>query len=151
MGFSEKREYQASQPHHFQPFQVVCLEHKTSHLYAEVVQTVEKRQVCWVRPLVLRMDPQSDSSDSDDSLDSNPFLDQSCYYDLRQDSDLLFPLILFRTALDTEMVPLLNFLYSSSRNARTDLSDHTDKINRIEREKFRQFIQQVWQAYPELF
>jgi hypothetical protein len=148
MGFSEKREDQASQPHYFQPFQVVCLEHETSRLYAEVVQTVEKRQVCWVRPLVLRMDPQDELFESPGS--SN-FLEQSCYYDLRQDSDLLFPLILFRTALDTEVVPLLNFLYSSSRDANAALPDRPDKLNRIEHQKFRQFIQQVWKAYPELF
>ncbi len=37
----------------FQPLQIVCLEHLATCLYAEVIQVVESRQVCWVRPLLL--------------------------------------------------------------------------------------------------
>jgi hypothetical protein len=37
----------------FQPRQIVCLEHETTRLYAEIIEFVEARQVCWVRPLML--------------------------------------------------------------------------------------------------
>ncbi|MGA7935540.1 MAG: hypothetical protein WCA35_18460 [Kovacikia sp.] len=146
MGFSEKQEYQTSQDLYFQPFQIVCLEHEVSYLYAEVVQTVEKRQVCWVRPLVLIVEPLNDLNGL---MESSDRLNRNCY-DLRQDSDLLFPLILFRIALDTEMVPLFSFLYGSQRNLNTDLCNPND-TDKIGHQKFRQFIQQVWKAYPELF
>lgn len=37
----------------FQPGQIVSLEHGDRNLYAEVIQVVLSRRLCWVRPLLL--------------------------------------------------------------------------------------------------
>ena len=37
----------------FQAGQILSLEHGDMKLYAEVIQVVVSRQLCWVRPLVL--------------------------------------------------------------------------------------------------
>lgn len=36
-----------------QPGQIVSLEHGDRNLYAEVIQFVVSRQLCWVRPLIM--------------------------------------------------------------------------------------------------
>lgn len=80
----------------FQPRQIVCLTHQATHLYAEVIQVVESRQVGWFRPLLLVEYPE------DEKLLSPPTL-----IDLRSGADLLCHPSLFRPAIDTEVIPLL--------------------------------------------
>jgi hypothetical protein len=117
----------------FKPFQIVCLEHETTQLYAEVVQTTETTYICWVRPLLLIQALTEQSQ----SLPQKDF----ALYDLRQGSDLLLPASLFRAALDTEMIPLLAKL-----NGQNDYKDfYATHL------KLNQFIQQVCLAYPEVF
>jgi hypothetical protein len=135
MGFSSKQEFLKKQP--FQPCQIVCLEHETGCLYAEVIQIVEARQICWVRPLILAI--KGSNTDYQDAIEP------ACYYDLRSGSDLLYPLALFRAALDTEIVPLLAALYAS------DHDSDGNQINPNGHHQLRQFIQKVWQTYPEAF
>jgi len=148
MSFFAKRDCQTSWASRFQPRQIVCLEHETSRLYAEVVQIAEKRQLCWVRPLVLVMQPENDLSQNDES-------ERDIYYNLREDSDLLFPLVLFRLALDTEMIPVLTFLYGiNERSDREDsdpLSSSNEKDTETGHRIFHQFVHQVWNAHPEVF
>ncbi len=136
MGFSSKQEFLEGRS--FQPCQIVCLEHESSRLYAEVIQIVESRQICWVRPLVLAVGVSPGSGQVDDT-------DLPRCYDLRSGADLLYPLVLFRTALDTEVIPLLTFLYSPEWES----SIHPSNQNG--HQQLRQFIQKVWQAYPEVF
>ena len=83
----------------FQPLQIVCLEHLATRLYAEVIQVVESRQVCWVRPLLL-VEPTTDIEPS--------------VLDLRSTVDLLWSLAAFRPALDTEILPFLANIFTSS-------------------------------------
>jgi hypothetical protein len=137
MGFAPQ--YQNSQSlengvAHFQPFQIVCLAYTTTRLYAEVVQIVEARDLCWARPLALL----DDLSTEDPSLhpEGSPRL-----YDLRQGSDLLLPKVLFRQAVDTEVMPVLSQLYK--------LEKAEDTITT--RQLLNQFIHQVWQAHPDVF
>ena len=80
----------------FQPRQIVCLTHQATHLYAEVIQVVESRQIGWFRPLLLV------ELFEDERLLTSPTL-----LDLRSGADLLCPPSLFRPAIDTEVVPLL--------------------------------------------
>ncbi len=49
-----------TQSSQFQPRQILCLEHGQSRLYAEVIQVVPDRPVCWLRPLILEIIPPHD-------------------------------------------------------------------------------------------
>ena len=117
----------------FQPCQIVCLEHGSSRLYAEVVQVAEPRQVCWVRPLALII------GDPAIAVEGSPEL-----HDLRQGSDLLLPITLFRLAIDTEVMPVLTHLYS-------DNSTVTSKTGQTNHQHLSQFVRQVCLAHRSLF
>lgn len=122
----------------FQPCQILCQEHENRSLYAEVIQIVAERPLCWVRPLILAIQVEADTPDQE----CTAVVDQPMIYDLRQDSDLLWPIQLFRHALDTEILPLLEQLSALQRQPEGD---------RMGRQQFRSFIYQVWRAYPEVF
>lgn len=107
----------------FQPSQIVCLEHQNIYLYSEVVQVISDRQLCWVRPLVLAI--------RNDSLTIEKILD------LRFTSDLLWPINLFRPALDTEVIPLLSEL---------DSPDYRAESIQNARQQLNYYIQQFWQG-----
>jgi hypothetical protein len=112
----------------FRAAQIVFIEHEASRLYAEVVQFVESRQLCWVRPIALVTDPEQIWTDYGHWM----------IQDLRDGSDLMCPAILFREALDTEVLPLLDRLYR--------LEDSKPQSSEL-----HQFIRQIWQAHPEAF
>lgn len=78
----------------FKSYQIVRLQHNNTCLYGEVIQVVPKRQLCWVRPLML-------------AIASFPGEDISQVLDLRMSSDLFWPIDLFEFASDTEVIPLL--------------------------------------------
>ncbi|MGK7926564.1 MAG: hypothetical protein AB4290_15210 [Spirulina sp.] len=106
----------------FQPQQIVYLEHQNRCLYAEVIQEIPEREMCWVRPLVLVVDAHS-------------FSPQVC--DLRSASDLVWPLQAFSPALDTEVIPFLAALESPELES--------GERRQTARSQLNQFIQQVWQ------
>lgn len=110
----------------FQPRQIVCLEHESSHLYAEVIQVVQSRTMCWVRPLLLAEFPSSDRY-------------KSLIYDLRSTADLVWSLTLFRPALDTEVIPLIALLASAPQ-----LDSDPVALKQL-----NQFMHKVWQANQE--
>ena len=116
----------------FQPSQIVCLEHEGTCLYTEVIQIVESRQLCWVRPLMLATFPLPA-----DRVPLSPAL-----YDLRQGADLVWPLSLFRTTLDTEVIPLLAQLQASKAQSDGCQQAHL---------QLSHFVRQVWQAHQTLF
>lgn len=140
MGFPSTHKFMSDKAPCFQPCQIVCVQHETSYLYAEVVQIIESRHLCWVRPLMLIL-RAAEAFTWDKTL-----LEQSDCYDLRQDSDLLLPLSLFRAALDTEVLPWLTDFYTDDRTI-------VDQDSSCERGHvpFRNFIQQVWQAHADVF
>ncbi len=124
-----------------QPSQIVCLELGATCLYAEVVQIIETRRLCWARPLVLVGDlPETE----DFSRSSEHRFERSCH-DLRQGSDLLLPAVLFRQALDIEAVPLLSSLY------RLDVIAHSEPNAIVARRQLNEFIRQICQAHPDVF
>lgn len=108
----------------FQPGQIVSLEHGDRNLYAEVIQVVISRQLCWVRPLLLVKDRQ----------------ELPIITDLRDGSDLLWPINLFRPALDTEVITLLSQVLVKEPKTEPDLAA---------KQQLHQFIQQLWQEYQE--
>lgn len=89
----------------FQPYQIVALDDEQSCLYAEVIQIIEIKQSCWVRPLVLADFEQK-------LIISDNIRTFSNIIDLRWTSDLILPISVFRTALDTEILPLWTYLSS---------------------------------------
>lgn len=115
----------------FQPRQIVCLEHADTYLYAEVIQVVVSRRLCWVRPLLLGV-----------LAGSFQYAQPSPLYDLRSSADLLWPITLFRPALDTEVLPLLTQLLALEPPPEHDP---------VAQQQLNQFIHQVWQAHPDAF
>ncbi|MBF2003965.1 hypothetical protein ACF3DV_08775 [Chlorogloeopsis fritschii PCC 9212] len=108
----------------FQPGQIVYLEHGDRRLYAEVIQVVLSRQLCWVRPLLLV------------ACSSEPHITN----DLREASDLLWPLNLFHPALDTEVISILSEVLAKEAKP---------GIDTIAKQQLNQFIYQVWYAYKK--
>ncbi|MEX0268799.1 hypothetical protein AB3R30_06645 [Leptolyngbyaceae cyanobacterium UHCC 1019] len=127
------KQFPGDSAHSFQPSQIVCLEHDSSRLYAEVVQVAEQRRVCWVRPLAL---VTGDLAIAQSAL---PEL-----YDLRQGSDLLLPIALFRVAIDTEIMPVIAHLYAEN----TAIASKTGQTNH---QHLSRFVRQVCIAHRSLF
>jgi len=123
----------------FQDGQIIYLQHKTMRLYAETIQIIKSRQLCWARPLALIQ--------LLDEVGINP--DQPLIlYDLRQGSDLLLPISLFRVALDTDAIPVITQL----NVPKDDLSGEQSADNsQISLPLLQNFIRQIWQAHPEQF
>ena len=120
----------------FQPRQIVCLEHGNTRLYAEVIEVVPSRQVCWVRPVLLaKLAP-----DYNPHWEVSP--EQLTLYDLRQGADLLWPTSLFRLALDTEVIPLF---------VQLDDPDFSRENNPDAHQQLSCFVSEVWQTYKSAF
>jgi hypothetical protein len=138
----------ADSPPSFQPSQIVCLESENIHLYAEVIQLVDVRQVCWVRPLALIQHPSEPWNNLDQTIgamDRAAGCPEACL-DLRHCSDLLLPWMLFRAAIDTEVMPIFSFLYADC----SDSEASSDAAARA-RQQMHQFIHKICQTYPEAF
>lgn len=105
----------------FKSHQIVSLAHQNSCLYAEVIQEIPERQMCWVRPLLLAVDIYSVSPQ---------------VYDLQSASDLVWPIQAFSPAFDTEVIPFLSALESSEFQS----SENTQAA----RSRLQNFIQQVY-------
>ena len=119
----------------FTPQQIVYLTDHCHRLYCEVIQVVESRQLCWVRPLCL-VDMTEEKE-----IYSHLFAPK-LLIDVRSTSDLLYPINLFKPALDTEVLPLLSHLSSP---------DYPVNNNPLAREKLHKFVTKVFQEYSELF
>ncbi|MGQ4648366.1 hypothetical protein [Lyngbya aestuarii] len=117
----------------FQPSQIVCLEHEDTRLYAEVIQVVTSRQMCWVRPLMLVVSPVVNQ------LLPIALPEYLALYDLRSGADLLWPANLFRHALDTEVISLMAEL--------DNLEDAPSKNHLDTHKQLSGFMRRVWQAY----
>ncbi|MEG4813631.1 hypothetical protein [Microcoleus sp. K5-D4] len=115
----------------FKPGQIVSLECGDACLHSEVIQVVEARQVCWVRPFMLVVSVSGKDSPTEYTLS-----------DLRDGADLLWPLSLFRAALDTEVISLLTELHSL---------DAEKKDGAIASRQLRDFVDRVWEAFPSAF
>jgi hypothetical protein len=129
----------------FQPSHIVCLDERSARLYAEVIQIVADRQVAWVRPIaLLEAKKEADLLPQAVALDS----DQLNVYDLRQGADLLCPLSLFRTGLDTEVIPVLMAL--GSPKTETDLT-LASASHQSQHRQLQAFLRRLWQENPNAF
>ncbi|MGL5795755.1 MAG: hypothetical protein ACRC06_15425 [Waterburya sp.] len=116
----------------FKVNQIICLEHQHTCLYGEVIQLLPQRRRCWFRPICLVTT----------NLNNNQALDSRQVINASLSSDLLWPTILFRSALDTEAISFMTEL----KNLNESL---TQKIPI--RQHLNEFIQQVWQANQDKF
>ena len=130
------KDVSSSLVYEFQPHQIICLEHDKTRLYAEVIEFVSSRQMCWVRSMILVT-----LEDSQEPL-AVETPEQLTIYDLRSGPDLLWPASLLRLALDTEVIPLLIRLDDPDVNVESDPDA---------RQQLSYFICAVWQAYPDKF
>jgi hypothetical protein len=121
----------------FQDGQIIYIQHQAMRLYAETIQVIPTRQLCWARPLALLQQPDDRALDSD-----------LIFHDLRQGSDLLLPTSLFCAALDVEAIPILTQL-NAPKTAQPDAAPEQKKT--LAHSALQNFVRQVWQAYPEPF
>lgn len=94
----------------FSTHEIVCLEYKNTCLYAEVIQIIPAKNICWARPLVLVKLLPNQASFYNNMSEIKEFID------LRETTDLLLPINLFRPALDVETISLLTRLYNSENS-----------------------------------
>lgn len=114
----------------FTSHQIVCIEGEKAFLYSEVIQVLVERQFCWARPLLLVKFSHTFTTLVSNLSASNQIID------LREGSDLLLPIDLFRPALDTEIIPLISQLNGL---------DSSIKDRQVASKHLNGFIQQVWQ------
>ena len=117
-----------------QPAQIVYLEHEGCRVYAEVVQVVELRQICWVRPWVMIADGSAQQPKP-----------EIIWTDLREGSDLLMPLQLFQPASDVDILPVLDYLYKKNINRNQGKSEANIH------QELTKFIRGLSAAFPESF
>jgi len=123
----------------FQEGQIIYLQHETLRLYAETIQIIKTRKLCWARPLALIQLPAERYSDRYEAL---------MLHDLRQGSDLLLPISLFQIALDTETIPVITQLNAPKNDLPIELfPDGRQPSFPI----LQNFVHQVWQAHSEEF
>jgi hypothetical protein len=125
-----------------QSAQLVCLEleqpeHHT-RLYAEVIQIISARAMCWARPLAMVHDPHPAIAPE---LEYGSRDLDGTWIDLRDSADLLLPVVLFRAAYDTEVIPLLTQLHD------TKPSTDRDRLH----QQVRSFVQALCRTYPQAF
>ncbi|KAB8333518.1 hypothetical protein SD80_015955 [Scytonema tolypothrichoides VB-61278] len=108
----------------FKAGQIVSLEHSDRKLYAEVIQIVASRQLCWVRPLLLVAFTQ----------------ELPLIIDLRDASDLLWSINLFQPALDTEVISFLSQVLAKEPKP-GQILDAKQQLN--------QFLHEIWQAQKD--
>ena len=106
----------------FQPGQIVYLEEGDTRLYAEVIQTVVSRALCWVRPLLLEINSGDESEISD----------------LRKAFDLIWPIDLFRPALDVEAIALISQVLLEEPKA--------EATPNFGKQQLHEFINRLWQT-----
>ena len=127
---------------HATSYEIVCLEHQGSYLYAEVIQTIETRQRSWVRPLFLQLTTQS-SEPAHPAQGLFSFRLQNC-------ADLVWPSQFFRPAMDDEVLPFLLQMHMEKPQDQEDPKVVSER-DRKAHQALRQMIQQVWQAFPDAF
>lgn len=131
----------------FQSHQIVYLECGEKRLYAEVIQTVIDRGLCWARPVVM-MSWQSSNGQPFPFWSSHQAIEitPEMLTDLRQESDLLLPLSWFHIAVDTDVIPVLAQLNEikpeSDAAPGTERSQHSSA-----QEQLRVFIQMLCVAH----
>ncbi len=128
------------------PSQILYLEHGSARLYAEAIQIVETRALCWARPTLLIQGlpedlPAASRQETIAAAASN--LEQSSLhlYDLNDCPDLIWPLALFEIAFDIDFFSLLVQLKMRPNDG---LSNEGNR-------QLNEFIRSFWQEHTTAF
>jgi hypothetical protein len=97
----------------FRSQEIVYIEYNELRLFAEVIQTIPDRNRCWVKPLAL-----AKYTDFKFEL----------LHDLQECAQLILSASLFRSALDTDVIPVMMELFQLEKTA--DRSNHPTSIDR---------------------
>jgi hypothetical protein len=92
----------------FSPQEIVCIDSGDLRLFAEVIQLIPERDRCWAKPLVLANYVE---------------FQLELLHDLRECSQLILPIDLFRSALDTEVIPVMMDLFELEKNPDRSVND----------------------------
>lgn len=134
------------------PSQILFLEHGPSRLYAEAIQLVEPRRLCWARPTLLVQGlPAGEGVTSDDlsqerqhmisTAASDPSRSGLQLYDLENSPDLIWPIDLFQIAYDVDFFSLL-----------VQLKMNPDEVaKRSGSQHLNDFLRSFWRSQPHVF
>ena len=92
--------------------QIVCLEGDNLSLFAEVIDNITISSRCWVRPLAIFQKRSNTVATANLQSFELEFL-----HDLRDAAQLILPAVLFRYALDIEVLPLISVLFHPDKDA----------------------------------
>ena len=126
------------------PSQILYLEHGSSRLYAEAIQVVDTRHLCWSRPSLLIQGLPDGSVGRQDAISAavvSPEDSELQRYDLEGCPDLIWPLSLFQIAYDIDFFSLLIQLKISADDA-TQCSGNRE---------FNAFIRSFWHTHATFF
>jgi hypothetical protein len=104
----------------FRSQEIVYIENSELRLFAEVIQTIPDRDRCWVKPLVLA---------------NYANFQFRLLHDLQECAQLILPVNLFRSALDTEVIPVMMELFQLEK-----IIDRGQNDTSIERQALHSFI-----------
>ncbi|MGB3291539.1 MAG: hypothetical protein WBB01_00945 [Phormidesmis sp.] len=122
------------------PSQILYLEHGSSRLYAEAIQVVDTRHLCWTRPtLLIQGLPEGDVNRQAAIFAAvlAPEDSKLKLYDLEGCPDLIWPVLLFRVAYDIDFFSLLIQLKISPDSS-------TQGSSTVQ---FNAFIRSFWHAH----
>lgn len=125
------------------PRPLLCLPCDRWRLYVEAIDAIDARGTYWVRPVALL-----DLADAPSATAADPAIAATAgkLYDARSASDLVWPQLLFRPALDVEVVPVLARLASDAAE-RAGSGDSPLST----RQAFHAFLRRVWETFPDAF
>ncbi|MEO0769097.1 MAG: hypothetical protein AAFY72_06630 [Cyanobacteria bacterium J06649_4] len=127
------------------PSQILYLEHGSCRLYAEAIQVISTRHLCWSRPtLLIQGLPESAETKRQEVIADaaqHPEETELSVYDLEGCPDLIWPLAPFQIAYDLDFFAILIQL-KMSPNAATQ---------RQGSEQLNSFIQSFWGEHSDLF
>jgi hypothetical protein len=126
------------------PSQVLYLEHGSSRLYAEAIQIVDTRQLCWARPTLLIQGLPKGSGPRQDRIAAAaaaPERSELHLYDVEDGPDLIWPIDLFHIACDIDFFSLLVQLKMNP----SDLGRHHGSRH------LNDFIRSFWHSHTAAF
>ena len=128
------------------PSQILYLEHGSDRLYAEAIQVVENRHLCWARPtLLIQGLPDTNRQEVRQAAiaaaASDPDHSELTLYDLEGGPDLIWPLELFQIAFDLDFFSLLVQLKMNPNEV--TLRSSSSQLNA--------FIRSFWHNHADIF
>lgn len=128
------------------PSQILYLEHGSTRLYAEAIQVVENRHLCWARPTLLiqglpETNRQEVRQEAIAVAATDPAHSELTLYDLEGGPDLIWPLELFQIAFDLDFFSLLVQLKMTPNEIA--LRSSSSQLNA--------FIRSFWHSHADMF